>query len=94
MKNNKIEKDIFNDPSFSIKPIDFVLTSGDLSYLKDELTEYLSDNDIEDDDKQYTEKWLSKIKEISKQYEAKYFEENGVHTESYWLDYYIKLITE
>ena len=94
MKHNKIEKDINNDPPFSIKPIDFELTSGDLSYIKDEMTEYLSDNDIDNYDKQYTEKWLSMIKEISKQYETIYFEENGIHTESYWLDYYIKLITE
>ena len=86
MKHNKIEKDIVNDPPFSIDPVDFVLTSGDLSSLKDEFTEYLSDNDIQDDDRQYVENYLSKIKEISKQYEAKYFEENGVHTESYWLD--------
>ena len=43
MKNNKIEKDIVNNPPFSIQPVDLVLTSGDLSYLKDELWDYSKD---------------------------------------------------
>ena len=94
MKHNKTEKDIVNNPPVSIQPVDLVLTSGDLSYLKDELTEYLIDNDMQDDDRQYTEKYLSIIKEISNQYETKYFEENGVHTEAYWFDYLRELITE
>ena len=94
MKLNKIEKDIFNDPPVSIKSVDLVLTSGDLSYLKDEITEYLSDNDMQDDDRQYVENYLSIVKEISNQYETKYFEENGVHTEGYWFDYYKKLLNE
>ena len=94
MKHNKIEKDIVNNPPVSIQPVDLVLTSGDLSYLKDEITEYLSDNDMQDDDRQYTEKYLSIVKEISNQYETKYFEENGIHTEGYWFDYYKKLLNE
>ena len=94
MKHNKIKKDIVNNLPVSIQPVDLVLTSGDLSYLKDEITEYLSDNDMQDDDRQYVENYLSIVKEISNQYETKYFEENGIHTEGYWFDYYKKLLNE
>ena len=94
MKHNKIEKDIVNDPPFSIDPVDFEITSGDFSSFKYEFTNYLADKDIDDDDRKYVENYLSIIKEISNQYETKYFEENGVHTEDYWFDYLKKLITE
>ena len=94
MKHNKIEKDIVNDPPFSIDPVDFEITSGDFSSFKYEFTNYLADKDIDDDDRKYVENYLSIIKEISNQYEAKYFEENGVHTEAYWVDYLRELITE
>ena len=94
MKHNKIEKDIVNDPPFSIDPVDFEITSGDFSSFKYEFTNYLADKDIDDDDRKYVENYLSIIKEISNQYEAKYFEENGVHTEGYWFDYLRELITE
>ena len=94
MKHNKIEKDIVNDPPFSIDPVDFEITSGDFSSFKYEFTNFLADKDIDDDDSKYVENYLSIIKEISNQYEAKYFEENGVHTEGYWFDYLRELITE
>ena len=94
MKHNKIEKDIVNDPPFSIDPVDFEITSGDFSSFKYEFTNYLADKDIDDDDRKYVENYLSIIKEISNQYETKYFEENGVHTEGYWFDYLRELITE
>ena len=45
-------------------------------------------------DRKYVENYLSIIKEISNQYETKFFEENGVHTEAYWFDYLRELITE
>ena len=94
MKHNKIEKDIVNNPPFSIEPVDFVLTSDDFSHFKYEFTNFLELNDIQDDDRKYVENYLSIIKEISNQYETKYFEENGVHTEAYWFDYLRELITE
>ena len=94
MKHNKIEKDIVNDPPFSIDPVDFEITSGDFSSFKYEFTNYLADKDIDDDDRKYVKNYLSIIKEISNQYETKYFEENGVHTEGYWFDYLRELITE
>ena len=94
MKHKKIEKDIVNDPPFSIDPVDFEITSGDFSSFKYEFTNYLADKDIDDDDRKYVENYLSIIKEISNQYETKYFEENGVHTEGYWFDYLKELITE
>ncbi len=94
MKHNKIEKDIVNNPPFSIDAVDFEITSGDFSSFKYEFTNYLKDNDIDDDDRKYVENYLSIIKEISNQYETKYFEENGVHTEGYWFDYLRELITE
>ncbi len=94
MKHNKIEKDIVNDPPFSIDPVDFEITSGDFSSFKYEFTNYLAEKDIDDDDRKYVENYLSIIKEISNQYETKYFEENGVHTEGYWFDYLRELITE
>ena len=94
MKHNKIEKDIVNDPPFSIDPVDFEITSNDFSSFKYEFTNYLADKDIDDDDRKYVENYLSIIKEISNQYEAKYFEENGVHTEGYWFNYLRELITE
>ena len=94
MKHNKIEKDIVNDPPFSIDPVDFEITSNDFSSFKYEFTNYLADKDIDDCDRKYVENYLSIIKEISNQYETKYFEENGVHTEGYWFDYLRELITE
>ena len=94
MKHNKIEKDIVNDPPFSIDPVDFEITSGDFSSFKYEFTNYLADKDIDDGDRKYVENYLSIIKEISNQYEAKYFEENGVHTEGYWFDYLRELIID
>jgi len=94
LKHNKIEKDIVNDPPFSIDPVDFEITSGDFSSFKYEFTNYLAEKDIDDDDRKYVENYLSIIKEISNQYETKYFEENGVHTEGYWFDYLRELITE
>ena len=94
MKHKKIEKDIVNDPPFSIDPVDFEITSVDFSSFKYEFTNYLADKDIDDDDRKYVENYLSIIKEISNQYETKYFEENGVHTEGYWFDYLRELITE
>ena len=94
MKHNKIEKDIVNDPPFSIDPVDFEITSNDFSSFKYEFTNFLADNNIDDNDRKYVENYLSIIKEISNQYETKYFEENGVHTEAYWVDYFRELITE
>ena len=94
MKNKKIEKDIVNDPPFSIEPVDFVLTSDDFSSFKYEFTNFLELSDIDDSDRKYVENYLSIIKEISNQYETKYFKENGVHTEAYWFDYLRELITE
>ena len=94
MKHKKIEKDIVNDPPFSIEPVDFVLTSDDFSSFKYEFTNFLALSDIDNDDRRYVENYLSIIKEISNQYEIKFFEENGVHTEAYWFDYLRELITE
>ena len=59
-----------------------------------EFINFLADNDIDDDDRKYVENYLSIVNEISNQYETKYFEENGVHTEAYWFDYLKELITE
>ena len=94
MKHNKIEKDIVNNPPFSIEPVDFVLTSDDFSHFKYEFTNFLELSDIDDDDRSYVENYLSIIKEINNHYESKYFEENGMHTEGYWFDYLKELITE
>ena len=94
MKHKKIEKDIVSNPPFYIDPVDFVLTSDDFSYYKYEFTEFLAYSDIDDKDRKYVENYLSIINEISNQYETKYFEENGAHTEAYWFDYLRELITE
>ena len=51
-------------------------------------------SDIDDKDRKYVENYLAIVNEISDQYETKYFEENGVHTEGYWFDYLKELITE
>ena len=63
-------------------------------YYKYEFTEFLAYSDIDDKDRKYVENYLSIINEISNQYETKYFEENGVHTEGYWFDYLKELITQ
>ena len=94
MKHKKIEKDIIYEPPFSTEPVDFEITSNDFSWIKYEFINYLADNDIDDKDRKYIEGYLSIIKKISNQYETKYFEENGVHTEAYWFDYLRELITE
>ena len=94
MKHKKIEKDIIYDPPFSTEPVDFEITSNDFSSIKYEFINFLADNDIDDDDRKYVENYLSIIKQINNQYESKYFEENGVHSEGYWFDYLRELITE
>ena len=66
----------------------------DFSYYKYEFTEFLAYSDIDDKDRKYVENYLAIVNEISNQYETKYFEENGVHTEGYWFDYLKELITE
>ena len=66
----------------------------DFSSFKYEFTNFLADNDIDDNYRKYVENYLSIIKQISNQYETKYFEENGVHTEAYWFDFLRELITE